>query len=140
MLPWLRRLFAEPKSDSSLLGKLGEKEAAALLKSKGYSILARNWKSGKDEIDLVCQDGKALVFVEARNRKTGSLVSGYDSIDSRKKEALLRVSRAYIAKLRKKPRTSRFDVVEVEHDSGQVIAVRHFENVPLFGKAMGRGV
>ena len=140
MLPWLRWLFAEPKSDSSSLGKLGEKEAAALLKSKGYSILTRNWKSGKDEIDLVCQDREALVFVEARNRKTGSLVSGYDSIDSRKKEALLRVCRAYIAKLRKKPRTSRFDVVEVEHDSGQVIAVRHFENVPLFGKAMGRGV
>lgn len=102
-------------------------------------ILARNWRSGKDEIDFVCKDGVTLVFVETRTRRTGALVGGYESIDRRKREALGRVCRAYIAKLKPPPDSFRLDVVEVEHEGGEIWATRHFENVTLFRKETGRG-
>ncbi len=139
MLPWFKRLFSRVDTSPQSIGVMGEREATVFLKSKGYSILARNWRSGKDEIDLICDDEGVLVFVETRTRKKGALVGGYDSIDKRKRDALRRVCRAYLGKLRPKPRTYRFDVVEVEHDAGTAIATRHFENAPLFSKAMGRG-
>src|SRR5690606_27815815 len=91
VLSLFRRLFRS-RGDSSpfaaAIGRRGEREAEKLLKSKGFVILARNWRSGRDEIDLVCIDGKAVVFVAVRARAKDALVSGYDSIDRRKREAL----------------------------------------------------
>lgn len=124
---------------AAAVGRKGEREAERLLKGKGFVILARNWRSGRDEIDLVCIDEKAVVFVEVRARAKDALVSGYDSIDQRKRDALRRVCRSYFAKMKPKPLTLRFDVIEIEHVEGAVDAVRHFENVPLFEKALNRG-
>ena len=135
---WLKR-FRRKAETRSEIGHMGEREAEALLKGKGYRVLKRNWRAGRDEIDLVCLDDGILVFVETRTRASGALVSGYASIDRKKREALKRVCRAYRAKMKSKESTFRFDVVEVEHDDGRILVARHFENVPLFGKAAGRG-
>ena len=142
MFALIRRLFRSDLDAATLaaaVGRRGEREAEKLLKKKGFVVLARNWRSGRDEIDLICLEGKAVVFVEVRARAKDALVSGYDSIDQRKREALRRVCRAYFAKMKPKPLTLRFDVIEIEHEEGAVGAVRHFENVPLFGKAVNRG-
>jgi len=121
------------------IGRRGEKEGAHSLRNKGYRIVARNWRAGKDEIDLVCLDGPTLVFVEIRTRKSGALVSGYESIGRQKRDALKRVCRAYLAKMKPRPISFRLDVVEVEHEAGLIVATRHYENVPLFGKETFRG-
>lgn len=137
MFDWLKRSRNEPKR--AAIGRKGEREAEQLLKAKGYRVMVRNWRAGKDEIDLVCCDGEVLVFVETRTRATGALVGGFDSIDKRKREALKRVCRAYVAKLKLQPSNYRLDVVEVEHEGGEILVARHFENVALFGKSAGRG-
>ena len=131
--------MGKPAPDSALVGQRGEREAERALKRKGYTILARNFRSGRDEIDLICLDGKIVVFVEVRTRRRGALVSGYDSINQRKRAALRRVCRSYFAKMKPKPLTLRFDVIEIEHEEGAVQACRHFQNVPLFGKDVNRG-
>ena len=79
------------------------------------------------------------MFVETRTRRTGALVGGFDSIDTRKRKALNRVCRAYIAKLKPHPSSFHRDVVEIEHDEGEILETRHFENAVLFGKEAGRG-
>ncbi len=122
------------------VGAQGERAAAAhLRREKGFTVLRRNWRHGRDEIDLICRDGEALVFVEVKTRAAHALVAGYHAVDKRKKRALLRASRAYIAQLAEKPRTLRFDIVEVEHTDGRQTALRHFENVPLFAKGYRPG-
>jgi len=63
-------------------------------------------------------------------RSPRALVSGYHAVDWRKRRVLRRAIRAYLSLLRTKPRTFRFDVVEVETGG----PVRHFENVELFSK------
>ena len=139
MFSFLRRLFRRDEPESAAIGRRGEREAEKLLKKKGYQILARNFRSGRDEIDLICLQGKAVVFVEVRTRAAGALVSGYDSINRRKREALKRVCRSYFAMMKPKPLTLRFDVVEVEHEEGVVTRARHFDDVPLFSKSVNRG-
>lgn len=139
MFGWLRRWRLGANSERAEIGRLGEREAENLLKGKGFRVLERNWRAGRDEIDLICKDCEAFVFVETRTRALGALVSGYESIDRKKREALKRGCQAYLAKLKPSPRTFRFDVVEVEHDEGTIVGARHFENVPLFGKSAGRG-
>jgi len=139
MFGWLRRWRLGANLERAEIGRLGEREAENLLKGKGFRLLERNWRAGRDEIDLICKDREALVFVETRTRSANALVSGYESIDRKKREALKRGCRAYLGQLKSSPRTFRLDVVEVEHDEGTIVAARHFENVPLFGKSAGRG-
>jgi putative endonuclease len=97
-------------------------------------ILARNWRAGRDEIDLVCRDGNVLVFVEVKARVATALVPGYFAVDKRKKQALRRACHAYLKRLRPKPVTFRFDIVEVSTTEGRKPEILHFENIPLFPK------
>jgi len=117
-------------------GDSGERAAEVYLCERlGFTILARNWRNPRDlreELDLVCRDGDILVFVEVKARAGDALVPGYFAVDRRKRAAVRRAARAYLAGLAKMPRTFRFDVVEVA--TAPAPEVLHFENVPLFGK------
>ena len=57
-------------------GTLGEKEAELHLKGKGFMIVKRNWRKGRDEIDLICLDREKIEFVEVRTRKESAVISG----------------------------------------------------------------
>ena len=119
-------------------GTRGERLAEAHLERAGLTLLARNWRNPTDEreeIDLVMQDHEAVVFVEVKARSARALVPGFFAVTDRKKKVLRRACRAYLRLLRSRPRTIRFDIVEVEllHE-GRDPVVRHFANVPLFPK------
>ncbi len=133
-------LPSRSKSDS---GALGERFAAEWLRQKrGFAVVVENWRSPRDrrqEIDLVCRDEGVLVFVEVKTRSAGALVPGYHAVDQRKKRVLRLAIESYLAGLREKPVTFRFDVVEVSFPPAGKTAsaepeVLHFENVPLFSK------
>lgn len=116
-------------------GEWGERCAADFLRANGLQVVARNWRNPKDrreEIDLVCRDGDIVVFVEVKTRAADALVPGYFAVNRRKKKVMLRACRAYLGALRTKPRTHRFDVVEVNTRGRTPPEVLHFENVPLF--------
>lgn len=138
MLSWLRRFFAGESA-----GARGERLAAAWLRrERGFAVVARNWRSPRDrreEIDLVCRDGEALVFVEVKTRAPGARVPGFHAVDARKKRVLLRAAAAYLGGLKEKPRTFRLDVVEVvlpaaDAPGGGGPEILHFEQVALFPK------
>lgn len=121
--------------ESARRGRLGERLAARFLRrEKAFRIVTRNWRNGRDELDLVCRDGEVLVFVEVRARAAGARVSGYHSVTRRKRAALLRACRAYMRRLRRPPAHFRFDIVEVRLSKDATGGeVSHFANVPLFG-------
>jgi putative endonuclease len=136
MLSWLGSLFnGDPAIEA---GAQGERVAAEWLRrERGFTIVSRNWRSPhdrRDEIDLVCRDGEALVFVEVKTRAAAALVSGFHAVDARKKRVLRRAAKAYLAGLPDRPLTYRLDVVEVVRFTGSGVPpeVAHFENVPLF--------
>ena len=54
--------------NTSAKGHAGEEEAANFLTSKGYRILARNYRGRGGEIDIIAQYKKTLVFVEVKAR------------------------------------------------------------------------
>lgn len=142
MLRFLRTLFGGARPGDP--GAAGEREAADWLRrERGFEIVARNWRSPRDrrdELDLVCRDGEVLVFVEVKARSAKALVPGYYAVDARKKSAVRRAAKVYLAGLTRRPTTFRFDVVEVSTGDEAGAAERpateilHFENVPLFEK------
>lgn len=148
MLHLLRRFFvrfrppvsAAAPSVSTERGSKGEHLAAAWLqREKGFRGIVHNWRSPRDqrrELDLVASDAGVVVFVEVKTRPFDARVPGYYSaVSPRKKRALLQAARDYVRELRTKPRTVRFDVVEVITGPGpDDVEILHFENVPLFPK------
>lgn len=116
-------------------GRYGEDLAAHYCRRElGYRVLVRNWQSKKDELDLVCMDGEILVFVEVRARAEEALVSGYASVDARKKKVLQRACKRYLKQLKNPPKHFRFDIIDVTLTDGGRGKVRHYANVPLFHK------
>ena len=51
-------------AESHELGQKGEELAVEHLKKAGFNILFRNWKWGKNEIDIIAENDKFIVFVE----------------------------------------------------------------------------
>lgn len=139
MISWIKSLWRKitPKNT----GDYGEELAARFLEDRAkLRVVVRNWRNPRDrrdEIDLIALDGDVMVFVEVKARAITAKVPGYYAVDQRKKRVVQRAARAYITGLAHKPRTVRFDVVEValpgKSDDDEPV-VRHFANVPLFPK------
>jgi putative endonuclease len=117
------------------IGAFAETQAVAYLKkNKKLHIICRNWRNGRDELDIVGWDRNVLVFIEVRARNENAFVSGYYSVNRRKKRALARACKAYMAKLKNPPPHFRFDIVEVRLGSKQKFTLNHYQNVSLFSK------
>lgn len=143
MLAWLKEVWQRVTpgpgvTDAGVAGVRGEAAAADFLQRReDFKIVARNWRSPRDqrdEIDLVARDGDVLVFVEVKARSADALVPGYYAVDARKKRVLRRAVHAYLQALPEPPRTFRFDVVEVSLSDHLPAQCLHFENIALFPK------
>ena len=141
MIAWILRLMRSGRRHAgsrAQSGTRGERFAASFLcRHLGYRIVARNWRNPADrreEIDLVCRDGEAVVFVEVRARAAHARVQGFETIGRRKRRVLRSAIRAYLARLRPPAATFRVDVAEISLENGVPTEVRHFRNVPLFSK------
>ena len=117
-------------------GDRGEREAERFYRRSGYTVLARNWRHGRDEIDLVLAtpDGAMPVFVEVKTRGENDRRGGYAAVDARKKNALRRAIRAYLRCARANDVSWRFDIVEIRSDESGALRVIHHCAVPLFTK------
>jgi putative endonuclease len=75
------------------IGDAGETLAASRLEAAGWTILARNVRLGRDELDLVAIDPgppRTLVVVEVRRRGRRDFGLAEESLDYRKRVALRR--------------------------------------------------
>lgn len=93
-------------------GREAESRAAAFLESRGLQVVARNFRVRGGEIDLVCQDGRTIVFVEVRARSRSDFGSAGDSITPAKQRRLILAARHYLA--RHGERDCRFDCVLID--------------------------
>ncbi|MBO5254450.1 MAG: YraN family protein [Opitutales bacterium] len=125
-------MFENSTTQAQKIGSMGEDVATKYLKQKGYKILHRNFKSRRNEIDIICTTEDVLVFVEVKTRTKTARVNGYFSaVGKRKKNAVRSCAKDYMAKLKHKPKTWRFDAIEVNYLPEKLsdIDIHHYENV-----------
>ncbi|MGC6505308.1 MAG: YraN family protein [Coraliomargaritaceae bacterium] len=129
----LRRL--PEKSTRAQRGAFGEVIARSYCRRRlKYKIIAQNWRYKRYEIDLICREGDILVFIEVRARDEKSLISGYHSVNSKKKARLELACRAYMRQLSIPPKHFRFDIIEVQLLRNGKGEARHYQNIELFHK------
>ena len=95
-----------------LRGRKAEGLSAFWLRLKGYRVLARNFRSGAGEIDLVARRGAILALVEVKTR--GDMVSASEALGARQRARIVRATEAF---LQQRPQLAhlslRFDVILV---------------------------
>ncbi len=117
------------------LGKWGEALAAQTLEQRGYTLLERNARTSYGELDLVMRQGRTIVFVEVKTRRTTSYGDTpafglpEESITRRKQEHLLNAAQAYLQAHPQLGDDWRVDVIAIRRAPGSQPEVVHFENV-----------
>src|SRR5262245_9963474 len=79
-------------------GRRGEDVAHRYLRSIGFTIVARNYRTrtGSAEADLVGWDEATLVFVEVKSRASEAHGSPEQAVDAEKRRRLMRAASEYI--------------------------------------------
>ena len=78
-------------------GREAEALAARYLNRYGQQVLERNFLVRGGEIDLICRDGKTLVFVEVRLRSRNDFGGAGASITPTKRRRIILAARHYLA-------------------------------------------
>lgn len=137
MLGWIRKILGGRSLPTHLTrGSLGEDSALQHLRAQGLVLLARNYRGGPGEIDLILRDPECVVFVEVKTRSAGGWLRPAAAVNLRKRK-LLSASALHYLRQAGNPRVRiRFDIVEVLLRDGRVSEVRHLANAfPLQGNA-----
>lgn len=102
------------------IGAAAEQRAAQFLAARGLAVVARNFRVRGGEIDLVCRDGGATVFVEVRSRAGSGFGGAAASITAAKRSRLVIAARHWLARHGETP--CRFDCVLIE--AGEIAWLR----------------
>jgi putative endonuclease len=97
-----------------ITGARGEEDAYFYLRTLGYVIVARNFRSAKrkGEVDLIGWEGGTLCFVEVKTRSRRDFIPAEAAVDHAKQHELRRMAREYMHRVPGDPQ-HRFDVVSV---------------------------
>lgn len=101
------------------VGRFGEKAALTALKSKGYKIIAVNYRNRFGEIDLIARDSDTLVFIEVKTRRTDTCGLPQDSVVQSKQKKISCVAVGFLKENDLLGKKARFDVVSVTFDAHQ---------------------
>lgn len=113
------------------LGRQSEALAATFLEGLGYTVLDRQYRFDRAEVDLVCYapwargDGGEIVFVEVKARRGEQFGSPEEAVTDAKKRSLMKAAEAYLYERKLDGAPARFDVIAIAW-KGDAPEVRHY--------------
>lgn len=110
------------KDDRKAWGSRCEALAAEYLERRGLRVRERNFRCKLGEVDLICEDGATVVFVEVKARRGRGFGGGAEAVDGRKQARLMAIGNLYMGRVGDRP--CRFDVVVVTGEA----AIEHLIN------------
>lgn len=112
------------------LGKQGEGFTAKYFESKGFEIIARNFRYDRAEIDLVVKNERTrtLVFVEVKTRRATTFGAPEESVTESKQAQLVKSADGFLMSHEEfTDYEKRFDVAAVLIKNGKA-EINHIEN------------
>ena len=94
-------------------GIQGEQDAEEALTRQGMTLRTRRYRAEDGEIDLVMQDGDAIVFVEVKARPQSRAGQGMLAVTPAKQRRICHAAMHYLLE---NDVPARFDVVEITRD------------------------
>lgn len=121
---WYAKRFA-----TKSLGDRGEDAAARYLKRHGFRILARGVDSRLGELDIIAVDGRVIVFVEVKTRRSVDAGHPAEAIDPRKERRMTQAALGYLKAHHLLEYVARFDVVAITWpEIARQPTIEHYKN------------
>ncbi len=110
-------------------GDRGEAIAARHLEGKGYVILARQWRHGHGELDLIAEHAGVTVFVEVRARHGEAYGAPEETLGPAKRAKLMATAQAWLSVNDRLDAPARIDVIAIDLDQhDEIRRISHYEN------------
>ncbi len=94
------------------LGKIGEELAVQFLLKENYTILERNFRYDKAEIDIIAENGDSIVVVEVKTRNSTVFGNPQDFVTQGKIKLLVKAANEYMIS-KNLDKEVRFDIIAV---------------------------
>ena len=108
------------------LGKKGEQLAIDYLVKKGYTILDKNWRFQKAEVDIIAQKKETLAVVEVKTRSSIEFGNPLDFVNPKKIKLLVSAIDEYVVS-KNLDVDVRFDIIAIVHENKNFI-LEHLED------------
>lgn len=109
------------------IGSKGENLATDFLISKGYTILERNWRFKKAEIDIIAKDTNVLIFIEVKTRSYSFYGEPESFVDKRKKKFIADAASQYMQQINY-DWAIRFDIIGILLKKDKAPIISHFKD------------
>ena len=118
-----------PASGSADIGRQGEAMAVRHLVQLRYEILATNYRKPFGEVDIIARDGRTIVFIEVKTRRSMAFGTPLEAVDVRKQRQLSRIAQDFLQSKGWAEAPARFDVIAIilGRNNGTV-QVEHIRN------------
>ena len=128
--PAPRRLSAKQVAERRQLGHDGETAAAQWYLDHGWEILARNWRCGRGELDVIAScnlagAGLAVAFCEVKTRRSTSFAWPSEAVNWKKQAQIRKLATSWLGQSQVFYPVVRFDVAEVTVNRGQLEVVMY---------------
>lgn len=110
------------------LGRSGEALAAEYLMAHGWTIVERNYRCGRKEIDLIARQGDSVAFIEVKTRKTCGFGHPLEALTASKRREIETVARCWIARHGSPGLEYRFDAIAVLWPESGKPAITHLKD------------
>lgn len=111
---------AQRRDPRRTLGEQGEQHVRRYLEMIGYEILATNWRCADGEIDIVALDGREVVVVEVKTRRTRRFGPAVEAVTHEKHLRLRRLAYLWLREQEVDAAAMRIDVIGVDLDGSEV--------------------
>lgn len=116
-------------------GKKGEIAAAQYLEGKSYTILRKNWRFAKLEVDIIAETDDFLVIVEVKARSSDEYGDPWEFVGLKKQRNLVQAAQQFVD-FNKIEKEVRFDIISIIVNSdNNTYEFEHIEDAfnPLIG-------
>ena len=127
------------KTHKPTVGRKGEEEACGYLSRNGHRILARNWRGGHLELDIVTLLGSELHIVEVKSRTAPVMAAPEHNVGPEKQRRLVAAANAFLHSDDRRQLPAdlevRFDIVSVTfYGTGRDFDIEYYPNafIPLY--------
>ncbi len=114
-------------ADHNELGKKAEDLVAEYLVKNGYTILVRNFRFKKNEIDIIAEKDNKIVVVEVKARSTDFFILPQEAVTKSKIKAIVLAANHFMEEFNKNQEV-RFDIISVLPDSDGQLEIEHIQD------------
>lgn len=115
-------------SNHNELGKTGELFAVKYLEEKGFTIIERNWRHGRYEIDIIASLKDTIHFVEVKTRSSKTFGLPEESVSAQKLKKLNVAADEYL-QMHKGWKWVQHDILSITIVNGQDPEFYHMQDV-----------